>query len=120
MNAPTKLLLALTAASALSFTHPASANLITNPGFETGDFTGWNAGAFWSVQGSAFGISPHSGSFQAVFSSGTNVPIGLFQSVATTPGASYTVDFFLAHAAGSAGNIFTASFGGVGLLTLTN
>jgi hypothetical protein len=99
----------------LSFPHPASANLITNPGFETGDFTGWNAGAFWSVQGSAFGISPHSGSFQAVFSSGTNVPIGLFQSVATTPG-----DFFLAHAAGSAGNIFTASFGGLGLLTLTN
>jgi len=41
MNAPTKILLTLTAAAALSLAQPASANLITNPGFETGDFTGW-------------------------------------------------------------------------------
>ena len=41
MNAPTKLLLILTAALAVSFAYPAKANLITNPGFETGNFTGW-------------------------------------------------------------------------------
>ena len=42
MNTLRPILLALTAAAALSFAQPASANLITNPGFETGDFTGWS------------------------------------------------------------------------------
>jgi hypothetical protein len=51
MNALPKLLLAITAAVALSFAHPVKANLITNPGFETGDFTGWTA-----VGGSVVGM----------------------------------------------------------------
>ncbi len=115
MKTPTKILLAITAAAALSFAHPASANLITNPGFETGDFTGWtHVGGL--VSGTASGIAPHSGNFQAIFSADG---LALTQSVATTPGASYTIDFFLAQA-GGAPNSFSVSWGGSTIFSLTN
>ena len=93
MKTPTKILLAITAAAALSFAHPASANLITNPGFETGDLTGWTispGGPF--VTGTFNGIAPHSGNFQLVADAGGT----LSQSVATTTGATYVIDFFVA------------------------
>jgi hypothetical protein len=106
-----KILLALTAAAALSFAHPASANLITNPGFEDG-FNGWTATGSGIVVGTFFGTSPHSGSSQAAFT----LPGGsLSQSVATTPGASYTINFFLA-LAGVNPVSTSVSFGGVSLL----
>jgi hypothetical protein len=92
MKALPKLLLALTAVAALSVAYPAKANLITNPGFETGDFTGWTTGG-GSVMGSFNGVSPHSGSFQAVFSGPSVV---LSQTLATMAGQSYTVDFWMA------------------------
>ena len=66
-----------------------------------GCFTGWtNSGGL--VVGTTFAEPPHSGSFQAEF-----LLIGsLSQSVATTAGASYTIDFFLA-AAGAPPNSFS-------------
>jgi hypothetical protein len=91
MNAPIKLLLALTAAAAFALAQPVKANLITNGGFETGDFTGWTH-VSGRVTGTFDGVASHSGNFQAVFVAG----VSLAQSVATTPGASYTIDFFLA------------------------
>jgi hypothetical protein len=115
MKTTPKLFFALTAAAALSFAHPASANLITNPGFETGDFTGWSkVGGL--VAGTINGVSPHSGNFQAIFSADG---LALTQSVATTPGASYTIDFFLAQA-GGAPNSFSVSWGGSTIFSLTN
>jgi len=86
------ILLALTAVAALSVAQPVKANLITNPGFETGNLSGWTLPIGFSVLGTTFGIAPHSGSFQA-FSGGFGV---LGQSVATTVGQSYTVDFWAA------------------------
>ena len=117
MNAPAKLLLALTAAATLSFAQPAKANLITNPGFETGDFTGWTQ-LNGNVVGTFAGVAPHSGNFQAGF----GAPGGsLSQSVATTPGASYTVSFFLALvSAGQPEGSLSVSWGGVTLFSLTN
>jgi hypothetical protein len=83
----------MTAAAALSFVQPAKANLITNPGFETGNFNGWPAvSGFLLAQGTVFGVPPHSGSWQAF----TLVSGILGQSVATTVGQSYTVDFWAA------------------------
>jgi len=118
MNAPTKILLTLTATAALSFAHPASANLITNPGFETGDFTGWTIfshGLVTSVVGTFSGVSPHSGNFQGAFGGIST----LGQSVATTSGASYTIDFWLANNSTSPNSV-SVMWGGVTLLSLTN
>jgi VPDSG-CTERM motif/Carbohydrate binding domain len=91
--------LMFTAVAALSIAYPAKANLITNGGFETGDFTGWTltGGSGTTVQGTLFGISPHSGNFQAVPSASPPPhSVSLAQTLATTPGATYTVDFWVA------------------------
>src|SRR5437868_14308655 len=110
-----KLLITLAVAAAFSFAHPAKANLITNPGFETGDVTGWTKVGLADVIRMNSGIAPHSGNFQARLFTGT-----LTQSVATTPGASYTINFFLALASNQSNNSFSVSWGGVPILSLTN
>src|SRR5204862_5392997 len=107
--------LMFSAAAAFSLAHPAKANLITNPGFETGDFTGWTKVGLADVIGTNSGIAPPSGNFMARLFTGT-----LTQSVATTPGASYTINFFLALASNQSNNSFSVSWGGVPILSLTN
>jgi hypothetical protein len=107
MKALPKLLLALTAVAALSFAQPAKANLITNPGFETGDFTGWLSN-FAAVTGTFNGVAPHSGSFQTRIVN----PGFISQSVATTPGTTYTIDFFVAPQAFNQNLFLVVSFGG--------
>jgi hypothetical protein len=83
-------------------------NLVANPGFETGDFppawTVTTAGnpPFTSVQAlNAFG-GPHSGSFYC-----DSERVGSFdsilQSIATTPGAFYDLNFWLANNAFTGG-----------------
>jgi hypothetical protein len=80
-------------AAAFSVAYPAKANLITNGGFETGDFSGWTVrGRDNDVVGSVPFVSPHSGNFQALFGVGSN---SITQNVATTPGRSYVIDFWL-------------------------
>ena len=88
MKALPKILLALTGVAALSLAHPASANLITNPGFETGDFTGWDIGfPFCRVDTT----NPHSGQYAAVLQSGA-----LGQPVNEASGQDYILSFWLA------------------------
>ena len=94
MKALPKVLLALTAIGALSFAYPAKANLITNGGFETGDFSGWTvSGINNDVIGTDRFTSPHSGNFQAIFGFADN---SISQNVTTTPGSSYVINFWLA------------------------
>jgi hypothetical protein len=71
--------LMFTAVAALSIAHPASANLITNGGFETGDFTGWTHVGGAVVFG-ASGLPPHSGKFVAFFSDQRGQSLTLFPS----------------------------------------
>src|SRR5262249_33689661 len=97
--------LMFTAVAVLSVAHPAKANLITNGGFETGDFTGWA-----HVGGDVDGTNPHSGNFAAIFFP-QQVTARLQQSVATTPGSSYSINFFLAHTGTSLFNSFAVSWG---------
>jgi VPDSG-CTERM exosortase interaction domain len=104
-----KLLLALAAAAALSFAHPAKANLITNPGFENGF-----PGNPWTINNGA-AVAPGAGAHSGVFygwlpSSGGNSPT-ISQSVATTPSATYAIDFFVACTAATPTNL-TVTFGG--------
>jgi hypothetical protein len=94
MNRKTPLLIAVLASAALS-AH--AQNLVVNPGFETGDFTGW------TLSGDTGGCSvstlhPHSGNFSARLG-----PLGfqtdgfLDQTITTVVGQSYHVDFWLAN-----------------------
>ena len=106
MKASPKILLALTAVAALSVAHPAKANLITNPGFETGNLTGWTSHPGFFAVGTASGVSPHSGSYQAFSSTGSGV---LRQSFATTLGQSYTVDFWAATTGGGSLSVLGGS-----------
>jgi len=87
-------ILALVSLLGLGITQSARANLITNGGFETGNFSGWTVlGTDNDVVGVQPFTSPHSGNFQALFASGDN---SISQNVTTTPGSSYVITFWLA------------------------
>jgi hypothetical protein len=76
----------------------ASAGLITNGGFETGDFTGWTQ--FGNTGATGVGSGGHSGSYQGDFGAVGSMG-GISQTLATTPGASYVADFWLANDGGT-------------------
>ena len=89
----------------------ALANLVANPGFETGDFTGW------TVTGDGIGIDtvfPNTGNFDAFFSALTTDPNPgvLSQMLATTASQSYILSFALLDEAGFSGDTFTVTLGG--------
>jgi hypothetical protein len=94
-----------------------------NGGVETGNFTDWNLTGdnTWTVvdDGSISGIAPHSGSYEA--SLGTASTFGyLSQTVATTPGTSYLLSFWLNHSGGDPSDIIIVSWNGTTLLSETN
>ena len=101
---------------------PASANLLTNPGFETGDFSGWTPSgtianqAFVSVTTSPFYV--HSGTFGAALGSVGSLSF-LTQDIATVPGGVYSISFWL-NSDGLTPNEFDVSFDGVVLFDQTN
>jgi VPDSG-CTERM motif len=112
MKALPKILLALTALAALSVAYPARANLISNPGFETGDFTDWTTSGGASVVGTFLSVSPHSGSFQAHITTGS-----ITQTVVTMATQSYTISFWLAIPSGRTGDPFAVIWGGSTIFT---
>jgi len=111
----------LLCAAAFSFCSSAQASLVTNGGFETGDFTGWtqtgNTG-FSGVQTPGPSSSVHSGNSSAFFGPVGSVG-GISQNLVTIPGASYIVDFWFKPDGGTPSS-FSASFGGTTLVSLTN
>jgi hypothetical protein len=95
-------------------------NLVTNCGFETGNFSGWTQTP--AAVGSLFGVdgNPNSGNNAAFF--GAEVPPFedmISQSISTSPGQAYTISFFLENDGGTPSQ-FTAMFDGTTLLSLTN
>lgn len=113
---------ALTMAAALAVTLlltsvVAQANLITNPGFETGNFSGWTQSGNLGFTGVA--NSPlHTGAFAAFLG-----PVGslglLSQTIATTPGATYDLSFFL-QSDGRPANEFLVRWNGASVFDQVN
>ncbi|HEY9153561.1 MAG TPA: PEP-CTERM sorting domain-containing protein [Opitutaceae bacterium] len=81
-------LISFACSALLAFGSLARANLLVNPGFETGDFTGWQVAGVSEV----LSHSPyaHSGTFGASLGEGT-----LTQAVTTTAGHVYDLSFYL-------------------------
>jgi hypothetical protein len=103
---------------------PARASIVVNGGFETGDFSGWTqfgSTSFASVVSDP--PVPQSGVYGASFGE-FDATGGISQTLATTTGAKYTVDFWLQNEADPFGafspNSFAFSWGGVTQLTLAN
>jgi hypothetical protein len=93
------------------------ANIVVNGGFESGDFTGWILSGN-PIPGNVDNSQPHSGQFAAnLFAQ--DAPGFMEQFLATTPGASYTLSFFLA-SDGETPNSFSAQVDGKALLDQTN
>jgi Carbohydrate binding domain/PEP-CTERM motif len=116
MNQKTLLfIIAVLASVALS----AHANLVVNPGFETGSFAPWTNTGDTSFSGVSSSVPVHSGSFAAYFGP-TSSNGFLDQNIATIAGQSYIVDFWLSNDDSTGNNSMSASFNGVQILSLTN
>lgn len=102
---------------------PASAAIVVNGGFETGDFTGWlqsGDNTFTSVSSQA--PVPQSGTFGASF--GPSPIGGISQALATVAGTTYILDFWLQAETdplgGFAPNSFQATWNGATVSSLLN
>ncbi len=100
----------------------AHANLLTNGGFETGNFTGWtvtDSSNYTTVASTgAFGYNSQSGNYFASLGATPN-PGTVTQNVATVAGGTYSISFWLA-SNGQTPNSFSVSWNGSTLLDLTN
>jgi hypothetical protein len=105
---------------AIFFGGAAQANIVTNPGFETGDFTGWTLSGDTSFT-FIDSFFPRSGSFSAFLGTSDFDPAvtgSITQALATTAGASYEIEFWLNTE--FTPNFFSVSFDGIVLDSLTD
>jgi hypothetical protein len=125
-NSKMFLIAAALVSAALSSDACASAELVANGGFETGDFSGWLAdsgtGLFPSVSDhvSLPVVYPRSGDYYGVFggSFGLSGLATIAQEIPTTIGLTYHVEFWLKSTFAWPG-VVSATFGDTSLLSLT-
>ncbi len=91
----TSLVLGLVVMLAISLTSASASSIVTNGGFETGNFSGWNV---FALGASVNNSNPFSGTYAAQFG-----PIGLGgigQTLSTVVGQEYNLSFAIANTAG--------------------
>ncbi len=112
------------AAASLSVSATPTQNLVTNGDFETGNFNGWTLAGFGAgdanivtnVQAGSAEI--HGGTHAAQF--GPNTVGTLTQMLATTPGVSYNLDFWLSNPIGGDGTEWLVKVGNTTLMDVKN
>ena len=112
--------IALAAIASLGL-NTARGGLITNGGFETGDFTGWTLSGNTSDP-TTYGIDssfPYAETYNAYFGPQGSLAF-LSQTITTIPGQTYELDFFLKNENGSSANEFSVNFGSTNLYDATN
>jgi hypothetical protein len=97
----------------------ASALMVVNGGFETGDTTVWTV--TFAASGSMLGVattSPNSGTYSALFGAWNSQYDSIAQNLATTAGQQYTLSFFLRNN-GVGNDSFQALWDGTAVLDIT-
>ncbi|MDR7271339.1 hypothetical protein J2X20_004007 [Pelomonas saccharophila] len=116
----TRLLASSWVAAALFATSPAQADLVTNGGFETGDFTGWSFVTDPLYDG-VDTLVPHDGTYAAYFGGASS---SITQTLTTVAGSNYKVSFWLMLepdvTGASAPNAFSFDFGAATGMSLSN
>lgn len=91
-------------------------NLVTNGGFETGDFTGWSVTGDTTFAGVCDvttcpgGFAPYEGNYAGYFGA-VGDTVSISQLIPTTPGDTYSLSFYLANPVGGTPNYFGVTFG---------
>jgi hypothetical protein len=94
-------------------------NIVSNPGFETGDFSDWVEFGN-TVNNGVDGQFPHSGDFAAYFGPVESTG-GIFQTLSTSPGTAYTFSFWLQNGNDEEpAEFFEAWWDGAPVYTLSN
>jgi len=119
-----KMLIVLLLGLTICLPGTAMANLVTNGGFETGNFTGWttipaSSRPWLGVYSTNWGFTwYHTGTYGAAFGAEGTQDDTIKQTITTVPGQTYFFSFWLKNIWGNPPNDFTASWDGIPLLSL--